>query len=373
LKFGFGEDMRNRVRQNILDVRQYVPGKPIEEVQRELGLKEVIKLASNENCLGPSPKALEAIRKSLGSINRYPDASSFYLRKKLAKSRGVEEASLIFGNGSDEIICMAVRTFVEPGDEVIIAKPTFLIYEIVSQVQDARIKFVGLAGDLKHDLKGMKEAVTDKTKIVFIANPDNPTGTYVTKKELEAFLDGLPDKVIVFLDEAYFEFANYMYKDYPNGMEYLDRPGVIVARSFSKAYGLAGLRIGYGISTPEVIGYMERTREPFNVNLLAQEAAIAALDDKAFLKKTLEHVAKEKEFLYSQLRKAGLDYVESATNFMLIDVKSDCKAVFNALLRKGVIVRDMKAWGMDNFIRVTVGTRAENKKFIKALKDIRLG
>lgn len=362
--------MKSQVRPNILNVKQYVPGKPVEEVQRELGLKEVIKLASNENCLGPSPKAMEAVRKSLKDVNRYPDASSFYLRKKMAKYLGVDKDRLIFGNGSDEVIGMATRTFVSRGDEVVIAKPTFLIYEIISQIQDARIKFVPLARDLRHDLKAMKDAVTEKTKIVFIANPDNPTGTYVTKAELGNFFKGLPEKVVVFLDEAYFEFADYGFKDYPNGLDYLDRPGVIVARSFSKAYGLAGLRIGYGISDPEVIGYMERTREPFNVNLLAQTAAAAAVDDKAFLKKTLLHVSKEKEFLYCAFRKMELDYVESATNFILVDTGRDCKKVFNELLKKGVIVRDMKVWGLDTYIRVTVGTRKEDEKFIEALKGV---
>jgi len=362
--------MRSKVRPNILNVRQYVPGKPIEEVQRELGLKEVIKLASNENCMGPSPKAMEAVRKSLKDVNRYPDASSFYLRKKLAKFLGVDEASLIFGNGSDEVIGMAIRTFVGSGDEVVIAKPTFLIYEIISQIQNAQIKFVPLARDLRHDLNAMKDAITEKTKVVFIANPDNPTGTYVTKAELDNFFKNLPEKVIVFLDEAYFEFANYGFKDYPNGLDYLDRPGVIVARSFSKAYGLAGLRLGCGISDPEVIGYMERTREPFNVNLLAQAAGAAAIDDKAFLKKTLSHVDKEKEFLYSAFRKMKLDYVKSATNFILVDTGMDCKKVFNELLKRGVIVRDMKVWGLDTYIRVTVGTRSEDEKFVGSLKRV---
>ena len=363
--------MRTRVRTNILNVRQYVPGKPIEEVQREQGLKEVIKLASNENCLGPSPKAIAAIKKNLDNVNRYPDASSFYLRRRISKLLGVEEGSLIFGNGSDEIIGMAIRTFVEPGDEVVIAKPTFLIYEIMSQIQNARIRSVPLAKGLKHDLAAMKAVVTPNTKIVFIANPDNPTGTYVASNELENFLAGLPEKTIIFLDEAYFEFADYSYKDYPNGLDYLsERPGVIVARSFSKAYGLAGLRIGYGISSPEIIGYMERTREPFNVNLLAQVAAAAAVDDKVFLKKTLAHVESQKDLLYAAFRKMGLDYVESATNFVLVNVKEDCARVFNSLLKRGVIVRDMKAWGLDTYIRVTVGTRTENRKFIEALKQV---
>lgn len=358
------------MRKSILNVSQYVPGKPIEEVRRELGLKEVIKLASNENCMGPSPKAMAAIRGRVAEINRYPDSSSYYLRKNMAKFLEVDERSLIFGNGSDEIICIAVRTFVEEGDEVVIAKPTFLIYEIVSQLQGAKIKYVNLRGDLKHDLRAMKEAITDNTKMVFIANPDNPTGTYVSKKELDRFFDGLPGKVIVFLDEAYFEFADYTFKDYPNGIDYLNRPGVIVARSFSKAYGLAGLRIGYGVSSPEIINYMERAREPFNVNLLAQAGAAAAIDDKAFLEKTLSHIEREKELLYAAFRDMGLSYISSATNFILVDVKRDCREVFKALLEKGIIVRDMKAWGMDTYIRVTIGTKIENKRFIKAIRSL---
>ncbi|MFH1189106.1 MAG: histidinol-phosphate transaminase [Candidatus Omnitrophota bacterium] len=362
--------MKDMVRRNVLGVNNYVPGKPIEEVRRELGLKEVIKLASNENCLGPSPKAMAAIRRSITDINRYPESSSYYLRERTARALGVDRKSLIFGNGSDEIICLSARAFVEEGDEVIISDPTFLIYEIASQLHGAKIKRVASRGDLRYDLGAMKAAITDRTKMVFIANPDNPTGTYVTKKELDRFFDGLPRKTVVFLDEAYFEFARSAFRDYPDGIHYLNRPGVIVARSFSKAYGLAGLRIGYGVSSPEIIGYMERVREPFNVNLLAQAGAAAAIGDKAFLRKTLSHVGREKGFLYAALSRMGLRYVESATNFMLVDVGKDCKEVFNALLKKGVIVRDMKAWGMDNYIRVTIGTRAENEKFVKALKGV---
>lgn len=360
--------MKNLVRPNILGVKPYTPGKPIEEVQRELGLDDVIKLASNESCLGPSPKAVAAIRKNLNEINRYPDATNFYLRRRMAKFLGVREENLVFGNGSDEIIGLAMRAFVGDGDEVVIAKPTFLIYEIASQIQNASITFVPLTADFRYDLRAMKRAITPRTKIIFIANPDNPTGTYVTKAELDEFLDGLPGRPIVFLDEAYFEFAAYSYKDYPNGLDYISRPNIIVSRSFSKAYGLAGIRIGYGIGDPGTIGYLERVREPFNINLLAQVGARAAVDDRAFLKKKLVHVAREKEFLCAAFTKLGLTYIPSATNFILVDAKRDCKAVFNGLLAKGIIVRDMKSWGLDTFIRVTVGTRAENRRFLKALQ-----
>ncbi|OGW85151.1 MAG: histidinol-phosphate transaminase [Omnitrophica bacterium RIFCSPLOWO2_01_FULL_45_10] len=359
------------VRSNILKVKPYVPGKPIEEVQRELGLKNVIKLASNENCLGPSPNAIAAVRKSLNNINRYPDASSFYLKRKLAKKLGVKESNLIIGNGSDEIITLAVKTFVDEGDEVVIASPTFLIYEIASQVQNAKITIVPLAKGLRYDLKAMGAAITPKTKMVFIANPDNPTSTYVTRKEIEEFLEGISRDVIVFLDEAYFEFAFRAFKDYPNGLDYIfARPNIVVSRSFSKAYGLAGLRIGYGVSNDEFIDYMERAREPFNVNLLAQIGAAAALDDDDFLKKTLSHVEKEKIYLYSELDKMKLEYVNSATNFILVNIKEDCVRVFKALLNEGVIVRDMKAWRLDSYIRVTIGTREENGKFVVALKKV---
>ncbi len=363
--------VREIARQHLLNIRNYTPGKPIEEVQREYGLKEVIKLASNENCLGPSPKALKAVRDNLKNINRYPDAASYYLKKGIARRLGVKDSQLVIGNGSDEVIVLATKAFVGPGDEVVIARPTFLIYEIVSQAHEAVIKSVPLTGGLRYDLKAMKDAVTGRTKIVFIANPDNPTGTYVTKRELEDFLKGLPGDLIVFLDEAYFEFGRASFRDYPDGTEYLGRrQGLIVARSFSKAYGLAGLRVGYGVADAGVISCMEKVREPFNINLLAQAGALAALDDRAFLRRSIAHVIREKVFISSAFEKMGLRHVPSATNFIIVDVKRDCKDVFLALLKEGVIVRDMKAWGFDSYIRVTVGTRAENVKFIAALKRV---
>lgn len=353
-------------RKNILNVVNYEPGKPIEEVQRELGLKDVIKMASNENPLGPSPKALSALRRNLKNINRYPDSYSFYLKRKLAKGLKVDPTNLIITNGSDELICLALRTFLEPDEEVIIADMTFLIYKIASQIVGAKITAAPMR-NFKYDLEAMKKEITDKTKIIFIANPDNPTGTYVTENEVKHFVKDVPKDTIIFFDEAYYEFGRQQ-KDYPDTMKYLDRENVIIGRTFSKAYGLSGLRVGYGIACPELIGYMDKAREPFNVNIMAQAAAVAALDDKAFLKRTLLNTNKGKEFLYNEFKKMGLEYVPSATNFILVDVKKDCKEVFKKLLSLGVIIRDMKGWGLDTYIRVTIGTEEENKKFIHALK-----
>ena len=362
--------MKNIVSQNIEKIKPYIPGKPIEEVEREFGVTSPVKLASNENPLGASPKAVAAINRNIKNINRYPDATCFYLKRKLKDKLDVSEESLVIGNGSDEIIVLAIRTFTVPGDEVIIARPTFLIYEIASQIQNVDMKIVPMTGEFRYDLKAMKDAVTPRTKMIFIANPDNPTGTYVTRNELDEFFDGLPEDVMVFLDEAYFEFANFSRKDYPNGLDYLKRPNTIVSRSFSKVYGLAGMRIGYGISDPNIINYMERVRDPFNVNILAQAAAIAALDDKAFLTRSLKYVEAQKKLLYKEFEKMDLKYVPSVTNFVIVDIREDCKKIFNALLRRGVIVRDMKAWGLDTYIRVTIGTRDENKRFIRSLKEV---
>ena len=357
-------------RSEIEDIPVYIPGKPIEEVQRMLGLKRVIKLASNENPLGPSPKAAKAIRKALRDMNRYPDAASWYLKAKIATTFKTAIDRIVCGNGSDEIIILAMKAFVDKGDEVIIAKPTFLIYQVAAGIAGANIKFVPLTKDLKYDLQAMKRAVTDKTKIIFIANPDNPAGSYVTKKELDEFFDGLPGDCIVYLDEAYFELATYLAKDYPNGLDYLERPNLIVARSFSKIYGLAGLRIGYGITSSRIARYLDKFRDPFNVNALAQAAACAAMDDKEFVKKTLKLVKAERQFLCDSLDKMGLEYVKTVTNFMMINVKKDSTKVFEDMICKGVIIRDMKPWGYDTFIRVSVGTREENKIFIDMLKKV---
>lgn len=354
-------------RKTILNVKPYQPGKPIEEVKRELGLRDVIKMASNENPLGPSPKAVEAIRKYAGNINRYPEGGCFYLRQAVAKRLKIKPEQLIFGNGSDEIIGLALRAFVNEGEEVIVAKPTFLMYEVASMAHGAKIKIVPTRY-FKYDLKAMKDAVTRNTKVVFIANPDNPNGTYAARYELEDFLKDLPDETIVFLDEAYFDFVEE--RDYPNGLDYLGNNNLIVTRTFSKSYGLAGLRVGYGVSSPEIIRYMEAVREPFNVNSLGQIGAIAALKDKEFLAKSKKVVREGKKFLYAEFKAMGMRYVPSVTNFILTELGPRSGEITEKLLKKGVIVRNMKAWGLENFIRVTVGKESENKRFIKELKKI---
>ncbi len=353
-------------------VKNYQPGKPIEEVEREYGVKNAVKMASNENALGPSPKAITAAKKALSRVHRYPDGGCYYLRKKLASRLKVAPETLVFGNGSDEILVLAARAFAGPGDEVLTAEPTFLIYEIAGSAEDARVVKVPMR-DFRYDLPAMAKALTPKTKLVFIANPDNPVGTFVTEKEVVTFMDKVSAKTVVVLDEAYYEFAAAK-KGYPDAFKLLKRyPNLVVSRTFSKAYGLSGLRVGYGVASAPVVNALNKVREPFNVNLVAQEAAIAALDDRAHLKKTIRMVEEGRKQLAAEFRRMNLGTIETATNFVLADLGRDAKGVYEALLRKGVIVRGMGAWGMPNYIRVTVGRRAENARFVKALKETMRG
>lgn len=354
------------VRKNVLSVSPYVAGKPIEETKRQLGLREVIKLASNENPLGASPLALKAIKRSLSGINRYPDSQGFYLKQKLAKFYNLKPANFVLGNGSDELIDTIIKTFVEDDESIITSESTFLEYEIIASVLGRRLIKVGLRY-FKYDLVSIQRKIDKQTKLIFIANPNNPTGTYVTKFEVENLIRGLPENVILVLDEAYDTFIDV--DDFPSSLKYLDKK-VIILKTLSKAYGLAGLRIGYAIASPELTAYMERVRQPFNVNLLAQAAALAALEDKKFLKKTRALVLSGKDFLYDQLKKMGLAYVPSVANFILLDVGRDGLEVFRQMLKFGVIVRDMQAYGLKNFIRVTIGTKKENERFIKVLKKV---
>ena len=353
----------------ILDVKPYVPGRPMAEVKRELGLKDVIKLASNESPYPPSPKVLKAIQGSLKELNRYPDGNCYYLRQKLAQSLKVNPGQLIFGNGSDEIIVLAVRAFVNQGDEVVIAGPSFLIYEIASQMAGAEIKAVALK-NFYYDLPKMKEAVNKKTKIIFLGNPDNPSGKYFTQPQMEAFLEGLSSSILVLIDEAYYEYVKT--KDYVHSINLLKKhKNIFITRTFSKMYGLAGLRIGYGIGDPEIVNYLNRLREPFNVNSVAQRAALACLEDKGYYEGLLRKINEGKKFLYKNFKKLGLDYVESFTNFILVKAgRGDTSLMIQILLKNGIIVRDMSSWGLKGYIRVTIGTDLENKKFIKVLEAI---
>ena len=357
-------------RKILASITPYTPGKPIEEVQRELGLPSAIKLASNENPLGPSPKALEAIAKALPALHRYPDSSCFYLVRKLAQHLQVVPEQILVGNGSDELITLAARAFVEPGDEVIIAEPTFLIYRIAAQLAEAKIRVVGLR-NFRYNLEGMRRMVNRRTKLVFIANPDNPTGSYVTRAEVDAFMDGLPPHVVVFFDEAYAELVDA--PDYPDTRAYLNRHPVLFTRTFSKAYGLGGLRVGYGVGPAELIEALQRVREPFNVNSLAQAAAIAALDDTAHLEATRRLLREEKKLLYRAFEQMGLEAVPSAANFILFRMGSRAGEQVQALLRRGIIVRHMQAWGLPEFVRVTIGRSEENQAFIQALQDVLKG
>lgn len=360
--------MRQLAKKTILTVQPYVPGKPIEEVKRRLGLKNVIKLASNENPFGPSPKALQAIVQASRTINRYPDGGCFYLRQELARRLRVRPGQMVFGNGSDELIVLTVRGFVNEGDEVILAKPSFLIYEIASQIAGATIKAVPLK-NFSYDLEAMKKAVTGKTKVIFWGNPDNPSGKYLTQRQVEDFLKGLPKSLILFIDEAYHEYVHA--RDYVDSIGLLKKhKNIIVARTFSKMYGLAGLRIGYGIAGEETAQYLNRLREPFNVNSLAQAAALACLKDRRYYEKTARRIDEAREFLCRQVVQLGLKYVESYTNFVLIDMRRKASPITQRLLERGVIVRDMSPWGLGHFIRVTIGTPQENQRFLNALREI---
>ncbi|MCK5451702.1 MAG: histidinol-phosphate transaminase [Candidatus Omnitrophica bacterium] len=345
----------------------YKPGKPIEEVKRELGIKEVIKLASNENPIKPSEKVINAVMKAAENINRYPDGGCFYLREALSKELSVPGENIIFGNGSDEIIIFAIRTFVSPGDEVIISDPTFLIYRIASEIENAVIKVVP-SKDLEYDLEAMLDKVTPRTKMIFIANPENPTGSYISDVKLRDFIEKLSDEIIIFLDEAYYEFAKG--GDYPETLDLIEREdrNVIISRTFSKAYGLAGIRIGYALARKDIAEVLNKIREPFNINSIAQAAAIAALKDNEYLEKSVELVKQEKKKIYNELNSLGVRLFPSRTNFILMDTGRDSVKIAGDLLKQGIIVREMSGWGFKGYIRVNIGLQEENDKFIEMFR-----
>jgi len=360
--------MKRLVRKSILKIKPYKPGKPIGEVKRELGLKRIIKLASNENTLGPSSQALKALRDFLPKIYLYPEDSCFYLKKELAKKLKVKRENLILGNGSDEIMELVSKTFLNPGEEVIYGHPSFLIYETVVRIMGGKPVPVSLK-DYTYDLKRILRAVTKKTKIIFVCNPNNPTGTMVSGEEIRAFLKRVPKRIIVVFDEAYRDYVER--RDFPDSIKLLkENRNLIILRTFAKIYGLAGLRIGYGIAQAEVIAFLSKVRLPFNVNSLAQAAALASLSDEERAKKTRKMNALGKRLLYAAFRSLDLVYVPTQTNFILINLKRNGKRICQTLLKEGIIVREMSAWGLNNYIRVTIGNEKENKRFVQALKKI---
>ncbi len=361
--------MKKQAIQRLLSLTPYQPGKPIDEVKRELGLKKVIKLASNESPFAPSPKVLAAIGKAALEVNRYPDGGCFYLRKELSQRLSVKGSQLIFGNGSDELIILALRAFVNPDDEILVSDPSFMVYSIGGKAVGAKVGVIPMK-DFQHDLNALLAAVNSKTKIIFLDNPGNPAGSYINDSDLRAFLANVPKRVLVFLDEAYYEYASFK-KDYPRALSWFSEyPNVIIARTFSKLYALAGLRIGYAIASEEVIDILNRVREPFNVNSLAQAAAVAALKDRAYYRKRAQDFRGQRDYLSGECANLGLRVVPGVTNFILIDLEGAAIPVAQALLKKGVIVRDMTAWGLKNFIRVTIGTEAENQYFMKVFRTI---
>lgn len=351
----------------IASVRPYEPGKPIKEVERELGLRRIVKLASNENPLGPSRKALRAMRHALAEVHLYPESSAHYLVKRLSEHLDVPAKQLIIGNGSNEIIELLARGFLNEGDEVISSETSFLVYPILTQVCGAKYVTVPMK-DYRYDLNGILAAITDRTKIIFIANPNNPTGTYVTASEVEAFMAKVPDQVLVCFDEAYVDFVDAA--DFPRTLDYLKfKNNLVILRTFSKAYGLAGVRIGYGVASEEVIGYLHKIRQPFNVNSIGQAGAAAALDDRFFLWRTKHLVSSGRKYLYKIFRKMGLNALPSQANFVLVNTGHDADDVFKALLRQGMIVRSMKAYNLPTWIRITVGRRSQNVQFYRLLKS----
>jgi len=356
---------------HILGIAPYEPGKPIEELERELGLTDVIKLASNENPLAPSERVLKAITEALVHLNRYPDGSGYYLRQALARRHGVSAEHIILGNGSNDLLELVVRAFLRAGEEAVIPHPSFVVYPMIVQAAGG-IRVVVTLKDHRLDLEAMGRAITPMTKLVFIANPNNPTATIVTAEEVEAFMARLPDKVIVVFDEAYVEFAQG--PDFPESLAYLNEGRkVVVLRTFSKAASLAGLRVGYAVADPDCVALLNRIRQPFNVNSLAQVAALAALGDDSHILECLRMIEAGRHFLYDEFATMGLKYTPSRANFILVDVGRSAADVFNWLLKEGVIVRPMTSFGMESCLRVSVGTPEENRRFVKALKKVLAG
>ncbi len=360
--------MKIDIPNNIAEIIPYPPGKPLEELEREYGITDSIKLASNENAWGPSPAAVEAISGVLTGLHRYPDGSSHYLTEALARWLEADMEEIVLGNGSNEVIEFLVKAFVRAGDEVITSHPSFLMYQKFVQVRGGNNIVIPLR-EMHHDLAAIGRAVNEKTRLIFLDNPNNPCGTLISRQSFDDFLRSLPESVIVVLDEAYVDFVDQekridvkAYIRNPEGI-----PAVVALRTFSKAFGLAGLRVGFGLMHREIAGILHRVRQPFNINLPGQVGALAAIRDLDHYQRTLEGTREGRRWLSREVERLGCVPYPSHTNFFLIDVRGDATALYEAMLHRGVIVRSMKAYGYPDFIRITVGTEAENTRFIGAL------
>ena len=358
-------DISKLVPEWVRTLTPYQPGKPIEELEREYGVHDSIKIASNENPLGPSPKAVAAITAALKDLHRYPDGDCFYLKRRLSEKLGVDRSRVILGNGSNELIEMIVRTFLRVGEAIIAGEHAFAIYHLVAQAAGGRTIPVPHKG-FQFDLDAMAKAITSDTRIVFLDNPNNPTGTMYTRNEWEAFLKVVPRDVLVVVDEAYFEFVDD--PAYPDSLQYHDDDRLLVTlRTYSKICGLAGVRVGYGVSSPEIIDALNRIRQPFNVNSLAQVGALAAIDDEDHIRRTRENNRQGLAYLRRELDRLGLEYAPSWANFLLVKVGV---GAYQKLLPEGVIIRPMEGYGFPGYARVSVGAPRENERFIVAMEKL---
>jgi histidinol-phosphate aminotransferase len=353
----------------ILKIKPYKPGKPNEEVEREYNLTSSIKLASNENCLGPSPKAMKALRKSIERSHIYPDGGAYHLTKRLSEITGFPVEQIAIGSGSTEIIQQTAQMLLGRDSSAVASAQAFVMYNIASQAACSTIIEPPMKDGTTHDLEAMAAAIREDTRIVFIANPNNPTGTYVTKDELKAFFAKVPEHILVVVDEAYREYVEQ--EDYPNASEYLHAGRqVMVLRTFSKIYGLAGLRMGYALTTPELVEGLNRVRSPFNTTSLGQAAALHALDDQAHVEKSKKINRMEKDFLYGELKKRNIHFIPSVANFIMIDVAMDCQRFFEQMLPLGVIVRPVANYRFPKHIRLSIGLREENEAFLQAMDKV---
>jgi histidinol-phosphate aminotransferase len=354
--------------EHILGIAPYEPGKPVEELERELGIHDAIKLASNENPLPPSDRVQQAIIAALGHLNRYPDGSGYYLREAVAKKHGFTPDHVILGNGSNDLIELVVRSFMRPGDEAVVPHPSFVVYPMIVQAVGG-IRVMVMLRDYRMDLEAMARAITPQTKVVFIANPNNPTATIVTADEIEHFMARVPERTIVVFDEAYIEFA--LGPDFPDTLNHV-RQGrkVVVLRTFSKAASLAGIRVGYAVAEPDAVALMNRIRQPFNVNALGQAAALAALEDDTHVVECVRMNEAGKAYLTDEFRTLGIKAVPSRANFILVDVGRNASDIYQKLLHEGVIVRPMTSFGMETALRITIGTPEENRRLVKGLRAV---